>query len=281
MRGYAFAKLYADLVTPDGGVLVTYLSWVRLGLHERMDAGLERYLPDGRREVLRSPAPPRGFAPEHLALGRTLELPLPDGRLWLRHTPRHAGWQPAGPPAAPGLDWSVQTTAAAVEVRLEIGGRREELVGTGYADWVHIDRPTRLLGLRRLRWGRAHLGYASLVWNALEVGDGSTWLRGLHVDGSGPHPGAPALELEQGEGRVTLGGTNLMLTDARLLHRGSAFDEARLPSRLERLVCWAFGGPTSEERWLTRARILGGGPAGFALHEEVLFGPRARRGEGG
>jgi hypothetical protein len=281
VKGYAFHKLYADLVTPDGGVLVTYLSWVQLGLYGRMDAGVERYHPDGRREVLRSPAPPEGFAPEDLARGRTLELPLPDGRLSLRHAPRQAGWRPAGPPGAAGLDWSVQTTAAEVEARIQRGGRREELTGVGYADWVHIDRPTRLLGLRRLRWGRAHLGEVSLVWNALERCEGPVWLRGLRFDGSDPRAGAPSLELARGEGRVAFEGANVLLSGARLLHRGSAFDAERMPSRAERLVCWTFGGPTHEERWLARARILGGGPDGWALHEEVRFGPRARPGEGG
>ena len=49
---YAFHKVYADLVTPEGAILVVYLTWLRLRSRFWGSSGAELYAPDGRRGML-------------------------------------------------------------------------------------------------------------------------------------------------------------------------------------------------------------------------------------
>ena len=150
--------------------------------------------------------------------------------------------------------------------------------GVGYADWVELVRPTRLLRLRELVWGRSHVGERTFAFSALALEDGRGWQQA----GLWTRPArAPSLvetfahEVDaSGHARVRLGDVPLELRPERVLHAGDAFGQARMSGRLERLVVRAIGGRTHESRWIGSATV--GPTVGRAVWERVLFGGAAR-----
>ena len=150
--------------------------------------------------------------------------------------------------------------------------------GVGYVDWVELVRPTRLLRLRELVWGRAHVGERTVAFSSLALEDGRRWHQaGLWtLPGRAPSPvGAFAHEVDaSGHARVSLGDAPLELRPERLLHAGDAFGEARLRESLERLVVRVIGGRTRESRWIGSAAV--GPVVGRAVWERVCFGGAAK-----
>lgn len=270
---YSFRKVYADVVTPDGTLCVVYLVWVRLLGRWFGRSGVEVYAPDGTRTVH---VGDRVSAAERATFDPTLMvLPLPAGELRLEYVPELDAFSPPSPDACPSLTWNVLVPRGRAVLEAPGLGRLE---GVGYVDWVELTRPTRLLRLRELVWGRAHVGERTLAFTALELEDGHRW----HSAGLWGPPGrapSPAEDFAHevdasGRARVSLGEVPLELRPERVLHAGDAFGEARLRESLERLVVRAIGGRTRESRWIGSAVV---GPAtGRAVWERVRFGGAAK-----
>jgi hypothetical protein len=267
---YAFHKVYADLVTPDGAILVVYQTWLRLLTRFYGSAGAEIYAPDGRRRLLHGRTEPALLDPD-APLG-PLHLDTAEGPLDLELAAASGPFDPGPPSACPALRWRVLALRTAARARLPSG---EVLEGTGYVDWVALTRPTRTLGFHYLRWGRAHLPTRSLAFMALDLAGGARWQVGVeHAVGGDPSAnGAGEIALEGGSGLVRIGESEIAIEALREIHRGSAFDPARVPNPFHRAVAWAYGGATGERRWLAQARV--GAEEGLALHEHVGFGVRA------
>lgn len=269
MRAYDFRKVYADLVTPAGDVVVVYLNEVHLAGVRSTRSSAERYGPDGARTVFHGVADLPPLTPE-TALG-SLVVPLAHGRITMTLEVEHGAWQPSTPSPVDPLHWWVLAARTRATLTWP-DGRVDE--GVGYVDWVEITTPTRLLGFRELWWGRAHLPDRTVVFEGLDRGDAPGWWVAAEVDAGGPTERPPRLGLdERGAGPVTLGGRTLILTPERVLHDGDAFDPERIPRWLDRQACQAFGGPTWETRRFGRARL--GDAEGPALWERVRFGEAA------
>jgi hypothetical protein len=270
--GYGFRKIYADLVTDDGTVCVAYLSWVRLARRWRGMGGVELYHPDGQREILHATAEPP-LVDEATPVGAIpFVLQVGEARFELEYATDHGAWTPEPDCPIGALRWRVKQAQGRGTARWT-GCDRPPLEGRGYVDWVQIDRPTRLLGFRELRWGRVHLPDRTVIVEGLAAKGGVDWRPGLDwTFGEAPVTGEARFDLDDGAGRVTVvgGGEPIDLEPIRVLHDGDAFDPARIPSRIERALCVAVGGPTFETRWIARARS--GGQEGWALHERVRFG---------
>jgi hypothetical protein len=261
---YAFEKLYADLVTDDGTVCIVYLTWTEILGLRHATAGYELYTPDGKREVVHARRAPA--RPDLDSGAWTVRLDVPGGPFELCHSARSGAWAPIGGPTS--LSWSVKTARADVEARW-LGDEPRALRGRGYADWVTLHRVTRRLGLRRVNWGRAHVGEATIIWNCIESQSGEVWSCALSTDGA-RRDESRDLELGgPGPGRVPRG---LELGDGRVLHDGPALDRERVPSATLRGLVKLVNPPVTETRWVSRARLGGGLETGWALHEHVRFG---------
>ena len=272
---YEFRKLYADLAAEDGTFLVLYLNRIKLGGWQ-LRGSVEVYLPDGRHETLQG-------RPEDLALdlaaplpGAPLRLALDGGGTFeLKPEVVHGEWVPAVPcPVAP-LQWRVKAARARMVARWSGAGAGGERVlrGQGYVDLVRITRATRMLGLRTLHWGRAHLsGGRTVIFEDLTLADGRRWTVVLDEPGGDVADSAGAVALEPGgEGTVWLRAGELMkLAPSRVLHEGNAFGADRIPGRLDRALCEAVGGPTWQVRWFGEASC--GALKGPAVWERVQFG---------
>jgi hypothetical protein len=254
---YEFRKIYLDCITPAGEVVVLYLNWVRLAGAWIARRSLERYAPDGTRTVIDLPPPSPGV----------WDAPLADPCLRLEGL--HGAWSPPPPPTGPALSWSVAHARANVALTWD-GGAAE---GLGYVDRVRLTRPTRLVGLSTLGWGRVHLPDRTVVFERLTTTDGAVWDVGfdwrLGADAPRPLAGPVALG-EDGAGAVPLDDGVLSLAPARVLHQGDAFDPDRVPRAMDRWFCRTLGGPTHETRWLSTAAH--GGHVAPALVERVRFG---------
>ncbi len=199
---------------------------------------------------------------------------LPKGQLLIQYEPEHESFSPPSPAVCPSLSWSVLVPRARAWLSIENVGDWE---GWGYVDWVTLSRPTRLLRLHKLTWGRAHLANTTVVFTAIELADRRTW----HAGAVWTKPiDAPvtvsdiAIGLDSdGSGQVKVGNAALSLHAERVLHSGDAFGPDRVSKALDRLVVRAIGGRTSETRWLGTARL--GGDKGRAIYERVYFGAAA------
>ena len=145
-------------------------------------------------------------------------------------------------------------------------------------DWVTISRPTRLLHLRELTWGRAHVADATVAFTALELADGRVWRAGALWTKPSRAPVVVrdvTTQLDDaGVGQVKLGDASLALSAERVLHEGDAFGADRMSRALDRLVVRAIGGPTHETRWVGTAKMRG--EEGRAVYERVRFGAAAK-----
>jgi hypothetical protein len=271
---YTFRKVYADVVTPNGTLCVVYLVWVRLLGRWFGRSGVEVYAPDGTRTVYAGDRVPTAeqatFDPTRIV------FPLRGGELRLEYAPEHDAFSPPSPEACPSLTWNVLIPRGRAVLEGPGLGRVE---GVGYADWVELVRPTRLLRLRELVWGRSHVGERTFAFSALALEDGRGWQNaGLWtLPARAPSPVETfAHEVDaSGHARVSLGGAPLELRPERVLHAGDAFGQDRMSGRLERLVVGAIGGRTHESRWIGSATV---GPAvGRAVWERVRFGGAAKR----
>jgi hypothetical protein len=266
---YAFEKLYTDLVADDGTVCILYLTWTELLGVRHASAGYELYTPDGRREVVHARSTPA--LPDLGASEWSVRLDVPGGPFELRQTVTSGAWTPEG--TLDGLHWSVKVARADAEARWLGDPSRAVLRGPGYADWVALQRMTRGLGMRRVDWGRAHVGDATWIWNRIRLADGTAWTRGLRSDDAGRGEWQDLdLSDHAGGARMTPpDGRALHLDEGRVLHEGPAVDRERFPSAIARGVAKLVTPPMDETRWVRRARAAGAGE-GWALHERVRFG---------
>jgi hypothetical protein len=276
---FRFEKLYADLVTPDGTVCVTYFAWLDLWGVQSAFSGMELYWADGRREVIR--ARPRAERIACDAQEIELSLDVPGGPFVLRYEVVHGAWTPRGDPPCDSVRWCVKVARANAVGRWLGDGGRPELRGVGYADRVELERPARQLQLGALRWGRVHLPDASVVFDAVDFRSGRSWKRAARWSSGGRQEwDAFGIEGATRTGHVLLPGDDgrLNIAQGRVLHEGDAIDRGRFPGMVERLVSQAVTGPATEQRLLGRAQWTGpAGPAsGWALREAVRFGPRAQ-----
>lgn len=272
---YTFRKVYADVVAPNGTLYVVYLVWVRLLGRWFCRSGVEVYAPDGTRTVHAGGRVPPA---ERATIDPTrISFRLPGGELRLEYAPEHDAFSPPSPEACPSLTWNVLVPRGRAVLEGPGVGRVE---GVGYADWVELVRPTRLLGLRELVWGRAHVGERTLAFCALALEGGRRWHQaGLWTLPARAPSSVGAFEHEvdaSGLARVSLGDAPLELRPDRVLHAGDAFGQVRLSRQLERLVVRAIGGRTRESRWIGSAAV--GPTVGRAVWERVCFGGAARGG---
>lgn len=276
---YEFVKVYADLVSDDGTVLVLYQAWVRFFGRWHARGGLELYPSNGRHRVSHGKIASSPPLPEHVLEG-PLALRLPSGDFQLVLDRREASFEPSPQPCA-GLEWRVLAarTSACTRGAASLAG----ISGIGYVDWVRIARPIRSLGLRDLRWGRAHLPSSTFVFNAIEFADGTRWSRAVRWPRLIDAPGTVSNEVEigtDGIGRISLGPQALKLEPERLLSRGSSFARDRFPNLVDRAVVRVVGGRARERRWIGSARLdvsAAGEPSlepepGSAVYERVQFG---------
>jgi hypothetical protein len=270
-------KLYADLVSPDGCVIVVYLGWLTAAGLRVGYAAVEHYAADGTRRVYRG-QPVADEPARHPDGSLEYAVRTRDGRTFrLVHHDQLPAWVPAGPAISPHVRWQVAAPAARATASWD-DDADWSAAGRGYADQVTLLRPPRLLGLRRLRWGRAHLPGRTVVFNAVDL-TGTRWwartaewptggARTVHSNDRGPLP----------DDRTVLApGGHLTLTPLRVLHEGDPLDRERFPGSLERWAGRAANGPAHEVRYLSRATALDG-TGGMALHESVRFGRAAGTG---
>jgi hypothetical protein len=254
--GFSFRKVYADLVADSGEVVVLYLNELVVAGIATRRASLERYAPDGRRTLIHGTVPPRVDA--GTALG---DLVVQHGdQVWrLEVAVEHGGWTPSTPCPAKPLHW--QVLAARTRARLTgqglvpVGsgpaGSAGTLEGLGYVDWVELHRPTRLLHLHTLQWGRFHLPDATLIVEDLTLGDGQRWQIAAEVRPYEVIEHFPDADLGP-DGVVRIDDRTLVL-QGDLLHHGDAFDPERVPRWLDRQVCH-LASPAWESRWRGTAR---------------------------
>jgi hypothetical protein len=283
---YEFRKVYVDLITEAGEVCVVYLSFVRFFQKWHAQASCEIYDRRGQRTILHATD-----APPLIDTARGLDqlpvaLLIPGGKIELEVRPIHEAWDPVAPCPVPELEWRVGALRASTTVTIttEKEGART-LRGEGYVDFVRITKATRKLGLRSLRWGRAHMFERSLAYTAVDFADDRRWYVGvtrLHGRDARAY-GNLTLELEGGEGMIRFGtgGQVLRMKKPRVLHRGSPFDPERVPSALNRHVCNFVSGPMHECRWFAEATVDASHGRGRALHEIVWFGADARKAAAG
>jgi hypothetical protein len=269
---YEFRKLYADVVDDRGSVAVLYLTYVRLAGIWTGRASVELHTPDGKRMLMHATEPAALIDPDAALTDVPREVSLPDGVFRLELEPTLGAWQPARPPPADALQWRVKAARTRAVARWPGG----ELSGIGYVDWVHITKPTRLLGLHELLWGRAHLPDRTVVFEHLTTVRGDRWDVGIEwrLDEAAPRTLSGPVRLDAGgRGVIPLTGQSLELAPDRVLHDGNAFDPERVPRLVDRVACEALGGRTTETRWLGRARL--GRVVAPCLYERVRFGETA------
>lgn len=262
---FRFRKLYADAVTPDGTVVVAYLTWLEVAGTRFAAAGIERYDPAGGRVVRRARAPTWGFDPDRIGEGFQLRLEVPEGSVEMRYESVLPPWTPPGPPPTDTMEWRVLVPRARVVVST---AGLDGPVATGYCDWVELRRPPRWLGLRRLQWGRAHLPEGTAVFTALMFGSGRVWNRAVWWNGRDSQPRGEGVEVGEAPeaGGICIRSPGALVTTlraSRLLHDGQGLDRERFPSAGARFMARALTGRLHEQRWLA---------GGCALHETVHFG---------
>lgn len=275
---FRFRKLYADVVAEDGTVCIIYVSRLEAWGLRVEHAAVERYGPNGEREIVRArcAAP---LEPERAGPDLRLRLELPQGPFLLRYEAELGPWEPALAAELDGLRWSVRAARARAVARWPGGGGRE-LHGLGYADAVVLERPPRSVGLRRLDWGRGHLDGETVVFTRLSTRRGLEWARAARWRPGARQPEESDLAIEPGPRGLALRlrdgsaapEARLCLRPVSTLHDGPAFDAARIPSRFMRAAAVALAGRVVETRWLSRAAWGDGDGAGArAVHEHIRF----------
>ena len=267
---YEFRKLYADVAAEDGTFVVLYLNRIKLGGWQGRGS-IEVYSPDGRHEALQGELLPTTLDLAAPFSSIPLRLSLAGGGTFsLEAEVVHGDWQPSVPCPAGPLQWRVKAAQARMVARWTAAGVEKIVRGNGYADLVRITRATRLLGLRTLHWGRAHLPDRTVIFEDLAMADGRRWTVILDEPGGEVGAGASVALQADGQGSIGLREGELKLSPSRVLHEGNAFGADRVPGKLDRILCETVGGPTHQVRWIGEASC--GGARGTAVWERVRFG---------
>jgi hypothetical protein len=300
MSHFLLRKWYLDFVDPRGAA--GYLYFVAIGWRSMTIAGVAAtILPD-------PVTPPRTFSRwmrlKHLPRvgdlkvfgactladqqsNATVLMRFDGGSVELHYdTPRPA-WVPPGGgqlcgSASQSLVWLVTRPDAAVSGRIILGDVTLEINGRGYQDFIETDLPPWRLPLSQLRWGRAHCGRYTVVFDKVGMRDGSE-RRFLLLDSRGERRvlRCDHLDIAPGAGNATIltnGILKLHLEHPRTIRNGPSVDSSRArPCMLSSILQRAVGAP-SEHKMLTSARleIDGQTHAGTAIHEQVVWNWRQR-----
>lgn len=278
MNAFRVRKLYVDLVEPDGSVWICYFLDLHLAGFRQRIAGVERYPAAGPPSCQRAigpvewPANPSPQAPLRFSLN------LAAGRVDFEGAVLLPAWTPGGD--APPLPFHWRVVAPRLEARLTYPGIGHTVSGMGYSDFVEIRRPPRGLGVRHLRWGRAHGPEGTVAFTAVLPRSGAAWRRAAHWGTSGGGTEWQDFHLEERPATTTLrldgaaGPREFEFGHGRILRQGGATDGGRFPSLAERLLYRLLMGPTQESRWTGPVRPGDGNcPTGrTTVHESVVFG---------
>lgn len=278
---YEFRKVNVDLITEAGEVCVIHMSFVRFLQRWHAHASCEIYDQSGRCTVVHAKDAPPLIDPGRGLDQLPVALTIPGGKLELEVKPIHEGWDPVAPCPVPALAWTLGALRANVTVQLTTGERSRKLRGEGYVDFLCITEAARKLGLRSLRWGRAHMFERSLAFAALDLADDRRWYVGvtrLHGRPARSY-GNLTMAVEGGAGMVRFGtgGQVLRLEKPSVLCEGSAFSPERVPGLVLRQASSAASGPMFERRWLATARVDNSHGDGKAMHGILWFGKQARQ----
>lgn len=264
---FLLEKRYADLVTPEGDVVVAYATALEWGRLRHVYAGATFYRADGTRLAVRATAVPNDLGPRFGPPIREIRFPCATGEFRLRYEPGPGPWRSRAAPPADGLDWWVERPRAVGT--LVWPGESRVATGLGYADRVRLRRSLRRIGIRQLDWGRAHLADATVVYTRLRLTSGRDWrcMTRWRTDG-GPPEETPILELPAGN---CLPGMSII--PCRRLHSGPASEllpDARLT---DRAFLRLFGGRLQDDRWLSQTGTeTVPSPYGWVVHETVRPG---------
>lgn len=255
-------RLYADLVTSDGTVVVMHVNWVRIGGVPSGRASVAIHRPDGFTRVMHGTGSPPTPLPDG---GFRYVVTRPDG---CALTLEHAGpvdWRLPRTSVARQLTWHVSVASAPATFTED----DETLTGTGYADCLEFGTAPRKLGVRSLHRGRVHVPDRAVAFLAAEFADsdfrlvGDWSITGLKLTEVTPfvHAGDTHLRAPFGF---------LRLEPLQMLHSGGPLD---VPNRVVRSAAQALHGPATEARWVSRALPAEGkGPTGIAVHDVLSYG---------
>ena len=281
MIPFALRKLYVDVVDEQDTVWIFY--FVDLGslfFRQRL-AGVEKYPRSGKplfRRVSATPVWPD--EPKHNE-PFYFRMDLAEGPVEFSGIPLHPPWIPAGAPLPLPINWHVVAPRLAVTLRCPDSSR--PLSGVGYADFVNLRRLPRSLGLRHLRWGRAHGREETFAFTSVVPQQGRPWQRAALWRGEGAPLEWDRFSIEERSDGMILQTTDasrqaahcFSLGNERVLRQGDTMDSGRFPHAGERFVYRLIMGPAAESRWAGSAQLDGGELSIHegALHESVDFGP--------
>lgn len=278
---YRFDKIYADLVTKDGTVLIFYLTWMDLAGLSFRQAAATIYERDGSREywIGSHDHSKEDFSPGFKKA--ELNISLKSGRITVRYEHAISDDQ-LHFNSGSNLAYSCLALKADCTAGLQVNGKTREFKGQGYVDDVTIDTPTRRLGLENLQWGRIHSkDTAVLFTRLLSKGHDPILVLALSTGRSEQTEVSERFELEYAEDYSSLlirssllPARELHIENRATLHEGSAIDERHFPGFFERSLFSLITGSSYERRWLGTCK-LGNQPA-WVLHEQVAFGEKAQ-----
>lgn len=268
-----FKKLYVDLVTSDLTVLIAYLTRTDLfGIHI-LQAAIELYFPDGKRESYRAKVARNRTADPDDLKASPIYFHLPRGPLALEVDEIHGAWSPDSGPITPGMTWSVAAARSRVTVRWPKNPHRRQLVGEGYADHITIHHFLRHFEIEQVDWGRIHLAGSTIVFNSVRFKEGSKWEQvGVWSDSVGFQTFDRFEIINRGETtHIRFPKGEIIATIDRVLHEGRAIDAERFPNAMERTAVRLSTGPLWEMRFVSRVEgdLYGSHVKGSMLHERV------------
>jgi len=268
-----FKKLYIDLVTPDLTVLIAYLTRADLFGTHFLQAAIELYFPDGKRESYRAKiARNRTADPDDLQTC-PIYFHLPRGPLALEIDEIHGAWSPDSGPITPGLAWSVAAAKSRVTARWPKNPHRRQLTGEGYCDHITIHHFLRHFDIQQVDWGRIHLEEFTIVFNSVRFKEGCKWEQvGVWSDSDGFQTFDRFEIINRGETtQIRFPKGEIIATIDRVLHEGRAIDAERFPNIIERAAVQLSTGPLWEKRLVSRVEgeLCGSPVNGLMLHERI------------
>ena len=283
MIPFVLRKLYVDLVDEQGTVWIFYFVELgSLGFRQRL-AGVEKYPrtgPPSLRRVVGNPVWPDDPRPNEAFRFR---LGLAAGPVEFSAVSLLPPWVPAGPPLSLPIKWHV--VAPRLVVTLRCPDSTHPLSGVGYADFVTLRGLPRSLGVRHLRWGRAHGPEGTFVFTSVVPRRGNAWQRAALWRGSEAPVEWDRFDSEERPDGLMLqpanasgpSGDRFALGKERILRQGDTVDSGRFPQAGERLAYRLVMGSTAETRWAGSSWLDGGNPPArdSAVHESVDFGAAA------